>query len=132
MKKDKAIFIVGILFMLSICGASGWLYFLNTKGTGYSVQRIVEATQTPEPTAIPKADYKNIDIQVLNASKTKGLAKIYADKLIELGFEKLTTGNYADETDKNLLFAPTDFGKEINLEDYEYEKSETIKIIVIE
>lgn len=128
--KDNFIFITGIFISLIVVGASVFLYYKNTQRIAPSVERIVEATVTPEPTKTPEINYKNTEIQVLNGSGKAGLAKIYADKLAKLGYTKITTGNYEEIITGNLLFAPTDFGKDINLEDYTFKKSEDIKIIM--
>ncbi len=130
--KDKFIFVTGIIFSIIIIGVSGWLFVRSTKGTGVRVQGIVETTKAPEATVIPQlqADYKNSEIQVLNGSGIAGAAKKMANTLKTLGYVKVTTANYEKIVNQNLLFAPTDFGKEINFENYKYEKSEIIKIIL--
>lgn len=131
MNKDRIIFSIGIVISLIVIGASGWLYYQNSKKTGMRKEEIV-TTQTPVATIKPQqtVDYKNIDIQVLNGSGKVGLAKVYADKLKKLGYTKVTTGNYIETITGNLLLAPTDFGLDINLENYKYEKSEIIKIVI--
>ncbi len=78
----------------------------------------------------PQIDYKNIEIEVLNGSGISGQAKIFANKLEKLGYTKVSTGNYKEIVDRGLLLAPTDFGKEINMVDYIYQKDEKTKIII--
>lgn len=131
MNKDKAIFIFGIIVSLVVISVSGMLYYQNSKKTGMRKEEIV-IIQTPEPTQKPQetVNYKNTEIQVLNGSGKAGLAKTYADKLEKLGYTKITTGNYGKIIRGNMLIGPTDFGKEINLENYKYQKSDVIKIIL--
>lgn len=130
MNKDKIIFSIGIFISLMIISVSGWLYYKSEQQIVNKDQQKTEITQTPSPTEKPQViDYKNQKIEVLNGSGKAGLAKVFADKLTKLGFTKVTTGNY-EKTVGNLLFAPRDFGADINLEGYKYQKSETIKIIL--
>ncbi len=131
MTKDKVIFSIGIFISLIVIGTSGFLYYKKQLIINSEKLIIVtKPTQIPEPTKTPEVNYKNTEIQVLNGSGKAGLAKTYADKLTILGYTKITTGNYTEIITGNLLFAPTDFGKEINLENYTYEKSDLIKIII--
>jgi hypothetical protein len=136
-KKDQFIFGLGVLITLAISSVSGFLYYRDTQNTASSAKRIVELQkQTPIPTQKPqeKVDYKNTKIQVLNASGKAGLAKIYADKLKLEGYTNVTTGNYNEKVDNNFLFAPVDDTSMmhiIGINSYKYEKSEDIKIVVI-
>lgn len=131
MNKDKLIFSIGIFVSLIIIGVSGFLFFKTKTVKTTSGELRVTSIQTPEATQKPyQMDYKNIEIQVLNGTGKAGLAKTFADKLEKLGFVKVTTGNYTETITGNLFFAPTDFGKDINLENYRYQKSESIKIVI--
>ncbi len=136
MKHDKAIFVSGLLLTILISSVSGLLYYLNTirdvrnndSMTKSETPKTIVATMAPAV-----IDYKNNEIEVLNATKTKGLAKVYADKLILNGYKKVKTGNYTDTTDTNILYAPLDFKEElikIDFTNYKYIKSESIKIII--
>lgn len=132
MTKDKAVFVMGILVTLVIICTSVWLFFQN-KRLENSAERLVktEAISTPITTQKPQEiNYKETEILVLNGSGKTGLAKTYAEKLKVLGYTKVTTGNNKELVTGNLLLAPTDFGKEINLENYKYEKSDEIKIVI--
>lgn len=130
MNKDKIIFSIGIFISLMIISFSGWLYYKSEQQIVNKDQQKTEITQTPSPTEKPQViDYKNQKIEVLNGSGKAGLAKVFADKLTKLGFTKVTTGNYVEIVTGNLLFAPTDFGKDINLENYEYKKSDDIRVV---
>lgn len=127
--KDKIIFSMGIIISLVIIGCSAWLYYQNTK--------LIVKTTNPVPTIKPqtisydeKSNYKNTEIQVLNGTEIAGKAKKFANTLSNLGYIKITTGNYNTTVTGNLLLAPTDFGSDIKLENYKYQKSDQIKIII--
>ncbi len=112
MKNDKIIHTAGIFFSIIIIGLSIYLYYLNSKIISQIKKPLVDtkvSTQVDVETKTEIVDYKNTEILVLNATRTKGLAKIYADKLINLGYTKVSTGNYEETTDENLLIAPHDF-----------------------
>lgn len=134
--KDKLIFTTGVVVSLIVISVSGFL--LYKKGDNQSlllrdrVQVIAEITQTPRPTEKPQEimNYINSEIEVLNASGKVGLAKTYAEKLEKLGYTKVKTANYEKTIIGNLLFAPGDFGKDIELSNYKFEVSKEIKIIL--
>jgi hypothetical protein len=132
MIRDKIIFTIGIILGLMVVSASGFLFYKNQliiKNEELIIKEV--ATPVAEATIKPvDTNYKNIEIQVLNGSGKAGAAKKYADILSNLGYSKVSTGNYEEIVTSNLLFAPTDFGDEINLKKYEYKKSDSIKIVI--
>lgn len=136
MKHDKTIFVFGLLFIILMSGLSGFLYYLSVKKTEINTTNLVkkETKNVVIPTAkLVANDYKNNEIVVLNATGISGAAKKYADKLKTLGYTKVSTGNNIDKLSKNKLLAPTDFREDlvkIDFLDYEYEKNESIKIII--
>ena len=131
-KKDKIVFGTGILITVLVIGVTSFLFYqYQNRKSGVSNEKLVES-QTPEPqkTEKPQVDYKNHKIQVLNGSGIAGSAKKLTDELKNMGYLQVTAGNYEEIITGNILMAPTDFGKDISLKDYQYEKSETIKIII--
>lgn len=136
MKHDRTIFTLGIIFTILIASLSGFLYYANIKKSEVNANNLVktEIQKTTVATTKPiSTDYKNSDIEILNATGMPGVAKKYADKLKALGYTKITTGNYPEKLTKNKLLAPTDFEDDltkIEFLDYEFEKNESIKIII--
>jgi len=135
MKKDNFIFVIGILISTLVMVLSVFLYLQSIKKSGVRNGGIAISTTSPIPTQKPEqqATYKNTEIQVLNASGKKGLAKTYADKLTGLGYTKVTVGNYQGSVDQNLLFSPSDFKEDlekIGFDNYRFEKSDIVKIII--
>jgi len=128
-KKDKFVFGTGIVVTILIVSVSGWLYFASLRKPVNKTQT-TEITPTSEPVKILEVDYKDKEIQVLNGSGIASRAKKLTDELKNMGYLKVTAGNYEKIITGNILMSPTDFGKDINLKDYQYEKSETIKIII--
>lgn len=139
MNKDKFIFTASIIATMLITLVSGFLYFVTQRPSLYKSETVVQdkikqdaTKQTPKPEVV---NYKNYEIEILNATKTKGLAKIYADKLSTLGYTKVTTGNYKETTSVNILYSPTDFKEDlekIDFKNYKHIKSDKIKIIIAE
>jgi hypothetical protein len=135
MRHDKTIFILGILFTILVTCFSGFLYYISIKKSEINTSSLAkkEIQKIAVATTKPVVDYRNIDIQILNATGVSGAAKKYADKLKALGYTKVTTGNNTDKLLKNKLLAPADFREDlvkIDFLDYEYEKNESIKIII--
>lgn len=134
MKKDNLIFTTGIIFLLLVITLCSFLFIKNKNiKTAVSTNLKTEIIKTPEATSHPEINYKDKEVEVLNATKTKGLAKIYADKLVSLGYTKVTIGNYTEPLESNLLLSPSDFSSDlakIGFNNYKFEKSKSVKIIV--
>ncbi len=133
--KDKATFVAGSLFTLLVISISALLFYLYLNNLSTNIQtNIPEKTIQPIATTEPNnLGFKNTEIEVLNATKVKGLAKVYADKLILIGYTKVKTGNFTESADTNILYAPADFKSElekIDFKNYKFIKSETIKVII--
>lgn len=136
MNRDKIIFLTGLVGASLIWFFSGLLYYLSNVGSTndnvINTQSVIVETPIPTPYAIN--DYKDSRIEVLNATKTKGLAKSYADRLTSMGYTSVVSGNYDGTADTNMLYAPSDLKadlEKIEFLDYKYFKSEEIKIIII-
>lgn len=68
---------------------------------GVKESTAVNATKTPEKTTtetLPQLDKKKLSIQVLNATKTTGLAGSFSNEMKQKGFSKVSIGNYKAAT----------------------------------
>lgn len=129
--KDKMIFISGSLISLLIIICSISLFLISIRNVKPQDNKSVKEPQIVEEVIAPKEiSYKDTEIKVLNGTGVKGTAKAFSEKLTKLGYNKVTTANYDTIITGNLLFAPTDFGKDINLLDYKFETSNEIKIVI--
>lgn len=131
MNKDGLIFSIGLLVTLIIISTSSFLFYESKKIDNSKVNLedpVVLATLSP--TATPQNDYKNMPIKVLNGSGIAGKAKAFSDSLEKLGYKNVETGNNSEQVNGNFLMAPIDFGIEIELKSYKYQKSDDIKIIL--
>jgi hypothetical protein len=138
---DKTVFTLGIFFALLVLSLSFYCYLsfvsiskkVNTVATSNPI-----ATNIPSPSPIVlDQDLKKNKIEVLNATKTKGLAKLYADKLIKLGYTNVTSSNFDGEIAENTLYSSYDFKEDlskIDFKEYKFIKNksigDTIKIII--
>ena len=136
-KKDTLIFLLGILISALVVSASIFLYFqyVQQEGLVISGERIVTATTAP--VAAPSIDYKNLKIEVLNASGKSGVAGSFAKKLTGLGYSNVTTGNYGSIISGGILSMPDATSsafegdlKGIGFSTYKIQKSDSIQIIL--
>ena len=130
-KKDKIVFGTGILITVLVIGVTSFLFYNYKRVESNQKKIVIEPTITPIATEKPQIiDYKNTEIQVLNGSGIACRAKKLTDELKNMGYLKVTAGNYENVITGNILESPTDFGKSINLENYKFQKSDVIKIII--
>lgn len=136
-KKDKFVFGFGILITILVLFTSSFLFlkYSNFKKPVVEEEKL-EVVEVPIETIKPEVSYKKTPIKVLNASGISGVAKKYADGLEKLGYSNVSTGNYEKIVTGNLLFAPEDTTSfkadltDIDFINYEFEKSEDIKVVV--
>ena len=99
-KKNKKIYIAGIVIALLLIVATGVLgfYFLNSGKEDKKVEVAEDKTVEATPTLIEEIDRAEWSIEVLNGSTTTGVARTVADSLEELGYTVENVGN-ADNKD---------------------------------
>jgi hypothetical protein len=120
MKMNRGLFLVGglVAFLIIVLSAGFFLYQLRVKEAveeSKVAELLVEATVTPV-VAEKKLVRSEWTFEVLNGTKTAGLAKKAAGKLTTLGYEVIKVGN-AEEADyeKVSLFVSDEMGEKSEL-----------------
>jgi hypothetical protein len=135
-KRDKLLFGTGILIAVLVICASAYLYsrYIQIKRIEISDERVVSAT--PVLQAV-QSDYKNLKIEILNASGKSGVAGIFTKKLLDLGYSNVTAGNYGSVLNGGILKMPEASAssfesdlKSLGFSNYKIEKSDSIQIIL--
>lgn len=96
-----------ILILLLIVGGIGGFFFYNFRASfkAPSFAPTPTPSATPAPTQAPKVlDRSQWSLEVLNGSGIAGEAKRLADKLIELGYPVVKTGNADKSTYETTQF----------------------------
>ena len=99
-RKNKYLYIFGIIFVLIVSAVSIFVYFLYRNNQNSEMKSAVKRetvipTQTPTPIPFKTSDW---NLEVLNGSKTSGLANKVAEKIKTAGFQVIKVGN-ADKSD---------------------------------
>lgn len=126
-KRNKRIYIVGIVISVLIVIATVGLFYLRLSQTGGEIEEVVvdvgviEEDSEVDATPIPLGR-EDVTLDVMNASGVAGLAGETAEIFEELGYEILEIGN-AEETGGNQLYIDPDLEGQLGvlLEDVEEE-----------
>lgn len=94
-KSNKTTFVL-VIILLMILSAIGFFFFRPTPPTSVPLPTASE-TPSPTPSVVPfvRPDFS---FEVLNGSGTSGLAKKFALKLQDLGYQVIKTGNADKQT----------------------------------
>lgn len=135
----KSFFVIMVVLALLGAMVGGVVYYQRNvvPREGVSITETKEETPTPEPTpAPPEVDLKELTVNILNGSGTKGEAGRAKDLIVKAGFEgdKVKTGNAGSydhkETEVQLKEGQAEAVfekiKEALSKDYEVVKSDTL------
>lgn len=116
-KKNKKIFLIGIVLIVIILSATGLLLFLILGGEKekktIKVEPVKEEVKKPVEKKLVKEDWT---LEVLNGSGVKGLASKKAESLEEAGYTVVKTGNADNQNyEKTELYVSEALEKNANL-----------------
>ena len=108
--KNRFLYVLGIFSFIGICllvGATAYFYLTQFRGKGEEkrVKMVEEQGQIQEETK--SFERSGITFEVLNGSGVAGAAKKVAEKIEDLGYKVLKTGN-TEETSGNKLYLRAD------------------------
>ena len=126
-KKNRKLWVVGLITLLFVFGLTGWILFLTTRYSQEVVREVETETQTEAPveTATPapvQLEREEISLEILNGSGVAGAAATTAETFEQLGYQIEEIGN-AESTDGNELYVSSEVEEQIDvlLEDVEEE-----------
>jgi len=118
-KKNKKLFVIGLIVVLLIFGASGWIFYLASRFSkemakdANTQEKEVTVVETPEPT--PKElERSEITLEILNGSGVSGAASTASSTFTSLGYEVIKVGN-ADLSDSSQLLTNPGLDGEISI-----------------
>lgn len=113
-KPSSKLYVIGLIIIILILGAGGVIYYFQTQNTSNSqeststvVEPSVAPFPTPEATMEPLSK-EEISLEILNGTKTSGLASKTAKVFKELGYTIDNTGNANDDATENMLYVQKD------------------------
>lgn len=113
-KSKKALFsLILVVIVLTVVGA-----FIFNKKSSKQTEPTPSPTSIPTPTQTPKPAFDKADwsLEVLNGSGVTGAAKKIADKLKEMGYQIVKTGNAdKDSYEKTQILVKSDLKEKLDL-----------------
>ncbi len=110
-KTNKKLFKTGMIVVLIIFGATGWIFYLTSRYSEKTAQEKItfEEETSVEPTTAPtlvQLEREEITLEILNGSGVAGAAGDATEIFEALGYEVLETGNAEDTVGNELYVDP--------------------------